>query len=116
MLILARGLLKKNRVINTNDELGWMTFDLPPHASNTDDFVQPSSDLLGPRASRPQTSSKREKDSGTTVKKPVRLPRVVGGTPAGLNKSLDRFDPNLQSGSITPLTRSLGATFALVLS
>jgi hypothetical protein len=91
MLILARGLLKKNRVINTNDELGWMTFDLPAHASNTDDFVQPSSDLLGPRASRPQT-------------------------PAGPDKSLDWCDRNLQSESITPLTRSLGATFALVLS
>ena len=46
MLFFARGLLRKNRFINTNDELGWMTFDLPAHASNTDDFVQPSSDLL----------------------------------------------------------------------
>src|SRR6186713_605330 len=101
MLILARGLLKKNRVINTNDELGWMTFDLPPHASNTDDFVQPSSDLLGPRASRPQTSAKKIPE--LPAKKPARLPRVTGGTPA-VPTTLDWFDPNLQSGSITPLT------------
>jgi len=81
MQILARGLLQKIRVINTNDELGWMTFDLPPHASNTDEFVQPSSDLLGPRASRPQRAVGAQV-FGSSSRICSRFALIASGTPA----------------------------------
>jgi len=41
-----------------------------------------SSDWLGPRASRPQMSAKREPDFSTHTAKAARLWRVAGGTPA----------------------------------